>query len=250
MDSEKIVSRFSIGKLSFKNRHITGNTKFSNPCIGYVLKGNGLFLYKGNAYKASAGDLVYIASGTRYYSVWTGNPEVEFYSLNFSFSRLQSMSEYKFQLLKNYPPSLFHDMYNTYEKDDFLCMSAFYKVLDDMYKKLIPTTKNSAMKNIEPALEYIEKHSNEEISIQQLADICCCSESTLFKSFQNITGVSPIKYKHNIMIQTALRLLSDTDMSIEEISRETGFSSSNYFRKIFTGITGTTPKTLRKNHSS
>jgi len=250
MDTKNFINRFSIGKLTFQNKKITGNAKFLTPCIGYVLKGKGRFLYNGNAYTANAGDLVYIAAGTRYYSVWFGNPDVEWYSINYSFSGRQAMSEYKFQIVRNYPSRLFHDMYNTYSKDDFLCMSIFYKVLDDMYKKLIPTEKNSAMKNIEPALEYIENHSNEEISIQQLANICCCSESTLFKSFQSITGVSPIKYKHNIMIQTALRLLSDTDMSIEEISRETGFSSSNYFRKIFTGITGTTPKTLRKNHSS
>ena len=89
---------------------------------------------------------------------------------------------------------------------------------------------------------------NEEISIIKLCDLCMCSESTLFKSFQSTVGVSPIKYKHNIMIQTSLSLLSDSDLSIEEISRECGFSSSNYFRKIFKETTGTTPKKL-KSHS-
>jgi len=48
------------------------------------------------------------------------------------------------------------------------------------------------------------------------------------------------------MIQNALHLLSSTDMTIEEISEECGFSSSNYFRKVFKNITKASPKELRK----
>lgn len=248
MNTNQFINRFSIAKYNFQHKKITGNTKFHIPCIGYVLKGHCRFLYKGNVYTANTGDLVYISAGTRYYSVWFGESDVEWYSINYSFSGKQTMLEYKFQIIKNYPVKLFHNMYNTYEKDDFLCVSAFYKLLSDLCNKLEPTKKNAAFRNIEPALEYIENHSNEEISIIKLCDLCMCSESTLFKSFQSTVGVSPIKYKHNIMIQTSLSLLSDSDLSIEEISRECGFSSSNYFRKIFKETTGTTPKKL-KSHS-
>lgn len=48
------------------------------------------------------------------------------------------------------------------------------------------------------------------------------------------------------MIQHAIELLIHTEMSIEEISRTIGFSSSNYFRKIFYKLTKKTPKELRK----
>ena len=149
MDSKQLINRFSTKKLTFQHKKITGNTKFITPCIGYVLKGYGHFLYKGNTYTANAGDLVYIAAGTRYYSLWFGEPDVEWYSVNYSFSGRQTMAEYRFQIIKNYPGQLFHNMYNTYGKDNFLSISAFYQILDDLNKRLIPTEKNTTMKNIE-----------------------------------------------------------------------------------------------------
>lgn len=47
------------------------------------------------------------------------------------------------------------------------------------------------------------------------------------------------------MVQNALDLLAHTDLTIEEISSKVGFSSSNYFRKVFFDITGKTPKEVR-----
>jgi AraC-like DNA-binding protein len=48
------------------------------------------------------------------------------------------------------------------------------------------------------------------------------------------------------MIQHALDLLTHTDMTVDEISQSTGFASSNYFRTVFTKMTGKTPKEVRK----
>ena len=86
---------------------------------------------------------------------------------------------------------------------------------------------------IEPAVKYIENNFNKEISITTLEKLCNISKSTLFNQFKNSLGVTPIAYKHNIMIQKAIDLLSNTDIPIEEISSRVGFSSSNYFRKVF-----------------
>lgn len=55
-----------------------------------------------------------------------------------------------------------------------------------------------------------------------------------------------IEYKHNIMIQHAIDLLSNTNLSIEEISSSVGFPTSNYFRKVFYKFTQKTPKELNK----
>ncbi|MEE1048063.1 MAG: helix-turn-helix domain-containing protein [Clostridia bacterium] len=49
------------------------------------------------------------------------------------------------------------------------------------------------------------------------------------------------------MIQHALDLLSNTTLSIEEISSKTGFSSPNYFRTVFLKLTGSSPKNFHKN---
>jgi AraC-like DNA-binding protein len=91
----------------------------------------------------------------------------------------------------------------------------------------------------------IESHFKENLSIKTLAEFCNLSESHFFTLFKKQTGLTPIQYKHNLLVQNAIDMLTSTDKTIEEISEELNFSSSNYFRKIFTSITGHTPKEYR-----
>lgn len=246
MQKQQLVTNYSFVKNCYQNVHSAGpNVFFYNPCIGYVKKGYVRFLYKGKTVYAHEGDLIYIAYGTKYHSIWFGTPDVEWYSINFSFKSPYDFCEYPFQILKNYPPELFEKMYKAYENSYMLSVSHFYQLLDDIYNKLETEPKPPSYNAIEPAIEYIESHYTQNITISTLAEICHCSESGIFKMFRKATGVTPITYKHNIMIQQALELLSHTNLSIEEISNRTGFASSNYFRTVFFKLTGKTPKELR-----
>ena len=249
MNKKYLISNYHLRKNSFKNIQSAGpNLYFYNPHIGYIKKGYAKFLYKGQTLFAYAGDLVYISYGTTYHSVWYGEPDIEWYSIDFNFKSEYNFNEYQFQILKNYPAELFEKMYETYQESCFLCVSYFYQLLDDIYKKLKISSYTTSYTTIGPAIEYIENNYNQNISIITLAKLCHCSESGFFRLFKKSTGVTPVTYKHNIMIQHALDLLSHTTLSIEEISSEIGFSSSNYFRTVFLKLTGTTPKELRKKH--
>lgn len=246
MQNNCLISQYSFRKYIRQNLHSPGpRRKFNSLIIGYIKKGYAKFLYKGKTFYAYEGDLIYIAYETRYQSVWFGNPDVEWYGITFNFKSQYSFNEYQFQILKDYPPELFDKMCETYEASYFLSVSYFYQLLDDVYKKLKADLKPMSYLAVEPAIEYIENNYNRDIPISTLVTLCHCSESGFFKLFKKSTGVTPIAYKHNIMIQNALDLLSHTTLSIEEISSHVGFSSSNYFRKIFIKLTGKTPKELR-----
>ena len=247
MENNILILSYLFNKFSFKHIHSAGpEIYFNNPCIGYIRKGHAKFLYKGKIFYAYEGDLIYIAYGTKYQSIWFGSPDIEWYSINFHFKSRYDFYEYQFQILKNYSPELFDKMYKTYESSYMLSVSYFYQLLDDIYKRLEPTVVPVSCTTIQPAVEYIEKNYNQNFSIYTLAELCNCSESSFFKLFKKSTGVTPIAYKHNIMIQNALELLAHTTLSIEEISVQTGFASSNHFRTVFFKLTGKTPKELRK----
>jgi AraC-like DNA-binding protein len=49
------------------------------------------------------------------------------------------------------------------------------------------------------------------------------------------------------MIQHALDMLAHTDLTVDEVSQKTGFSSSNYFRTVFRKMTGKSPKEVKKS---
>ncbi len=247
MDKNLMISEFDIFHYKHKNIYSAGPDLFFNrPCIGYVKKGYAKFLYKGNTYYAYEGDLIYIAFETSYQSIWYGSPDIEWYSVNFDFLSKYAFYDYRFQILSNYPSEIFEKMYDSHASSPMLSLSYFYRLLDDIYKKMEVTKDTLPHSSIEPAIKYIEQNYDKPVSIDDLATLCHISKSALFKQFKNTLGVTPIEYKHNVMIQHAARLLSNTDLSIDEISLKAGFSSSNYFRKIFTRLTDKTPKELRK----
>lgn len=237
------VSYFDIIKLEYKNLHTMGSIlAFDKPTIGYLIKGKGEFLYKGNKYVAKEGDLIYIAKDTKYYSLWQGEPEIEFYSMRLKYTDPYAFYDYRFQIVENFPKEYMDDIYNNKE---FKAMSALYLMLDKLYPKMKKTTQNTPSVKISDAIKYIEENWKAEIKIEDLAKLCHISKSSLFQLFKKAAKVSPVEYKHNIMIQNALYMLEHTDFSIEEISEKTGFSSSNYFRTVFKKITGKTPKEIR-----
>jgi len=251
MEDNILITKYVLRKFNYKNIHSAGpELYFYNPCIGYIKKGYARFLYKGKSIYAYEGDLIYIAHGTKYQSIWFGSPDIEWYSVGFRFKTKYDFNKYSFQILRGYPSELFDKMFETYESSCMLSVSYFYRLLDDVYKKLKTSFPTVSYKAIQPALEYIEKNYNKDFSINTLAEVCHCSESGLFKLFKKSVGVTPVVYKHNIMIQHAIDLLANTDISIEEISNMVGFSSSNYFRKIFMKLTDKTPRELRRKKGS
>ena len=250
MDKKYLLSSFDMSKLSFEHTHTAGQINFSRPCIGYVLKGMGKFLYKGKTYYAKAGDLVYIAQGTQYYSIWYSQPEVEWYSISFSFNSYRTFYDYRFQIIKNYPSDLFDKMYFAHQQNPLLSSAYFNILLDDLYSRMKIEKVSPQFLSIEPAINYIENNFSADISISFLAELCNYSESSMYKLFKSVTGVTPITYKHNIMIQHALDLLQNTDLPIDVIGNNVGFSSANYFRKVFFTLTGKKPGEIRKNSTN
>lgn len=247
MDSGNLVTEFYIKKYEKRTTYSAGyDIFFARPCVAYVKKGYAKFFYKGKTIYAHEGDLVYIAPETQYQSIWYGEPDVEWYSVSFDFNSPYAFRDFRFQVLKNYSGELFEKMYEHYENSPFLSVSYFYCILDDIYKKLTRSTTHTFHPGVLEAMEYIENNYNKSVSIKELAQICHMSESGFFKVFKKATGTTPVGYKHNIMIQHAVEMITKTSMSIEEISSEAGFPSSNYFRKVFFNITGKKPKELRK----
>ncbi len=219
---------------------------FDHPRIGYVIKGTADFLYRGKSYTAREGDLIYIAVGTKYSSIWYGSPEVEFYTFDFSFNSKRAFYGYRFCILRDYPRKTLDQIYTAAQNSHLEAIGSLYLLINDLFNKMESDEMTIEKSTIAPAVEYLENRYMDKITVAELAALCHCSESRFFALFKETTGVSPIHYKHNIAIQNALNLLVTTELSIEEISLATGFTSSNYFRTVFTKITGTQPLNVRK----
>lgn len=82
-------------------------------------------------------------------------------------------------------------------------------------------------------------------SIDNISDSLYLSKSYLQKIYKSYFGKSIIEEMIEFRIEKAKELLSETDMTITEISRECGYSSYNYFVRQFKTSVGVSPSDFR-----
>ncbi|MBK1875442.1 helix-turn-helix domain-containing protein [Pelagicoccus mobilis] len=74
------------------------------------------------------------------------------------------------------------------------------------------------------------------------------SYTSFRRLFKQHTGLSPNQYLLELRIRKAQSLLTNTTLSVQRISEETGFESSFYFSRFFKQRMGLSPLNYRKAH--
>ena len=105
-------------------------------------------------------------------------------------------------------------------------------------------------KVLQDALRYIDGHYTGEISLEELAAECLVSKYYLSHLFTKSTGKSIGRYILDKRMYMAKYLLSSTDLSVEQVSLQCGFSDSAYFCRLFKKEENCTPTQYRKNEKS
>lgn len=102
------------------------------------------------------------------------------------------------------------------------------------------------IKKISSTITYIEKHFDQPIDISEIIKKFGFSRRNFYRSFVNLTGLTPNNYLLRIRISHALHLLQTSSASITDIAFECGFENSNYFSRQFRKIMRTSPRIYRE----
>lgn len=94
-------------------------------------------------------------------------------------------------------------------------------------------------------ISYIKKYLTVEIDFKKLASEHQLSYNRFRTIFKNETGVSLQQFLIQERLENGKRLLINTDLSMKEISANTGFSSLFYFSKLFKEKMGYSPRQIR-----
>lgn len=94
-------------------------------------------------------------------------------------------------------------------------------------------------------LSYIYEHYAEAVKLEDIAKAASISRSEAGRCFNTYMGCSPVDALIRYRLQTAHRLLSDTTLSLREISFACGFNSVNYFSRKFRQSYGYAPSQNR-----
>ena len=95
-------------------------------------------------------------------------------------------------------------------------------------------------------IPYIERHYQNRITLEDLADRVHISKSYLTRRFRQYTGTTIITYLNKRRIEAAKVLLIETDCSAAEIAWQVGFESPKYFHRVFKKETAMSPSGFRK----
>ncbi len=113
-----------------------------------------------------------------------------------------------------------------------------------MIEEYCEAVQNFSVKGHSPvvrkALIHINLYFKDPISVQSIANEIGFNRNYLAKKFKEEMKISVIDYIHQKRINEAIFLLEQGQLSITDIGIQVGFSSYNYFCKIFKDVKGIT----------
>lgn len=100
--------------------------------------------------------------------------------------------------------------------------------------------------SLQNAVSYIADHCAASIPLERLAAIACMSESKLKSCFRRQFGCSVTQYIQGRRMSQAEHLLVHTDLTMGQIARTIGYTTSSRFAELFRKSTGILPVEYRK----
>lgn len=100
------------------------------------------------------------------------------------------------------------------------------------------------------AQQFCDTFDIKVLTVKHLCENMSVTERTLMRHFKKALSLSPSQYILQIRIENSKRLLSLSQLSIEQIADHVGYNDLSNFNRAFKLITGITPASYRNQHRS
>lgn len=137
---------------------------------------------------------------------------------------------------------------NSYEDIDAILLNrsaCAAKIIAEYVKLRRQTIPGKEADDFSDVIEYMQKNLSSPPSVPMLASLMHLEPSYFIRRFSSVFGLPPMQYFDKLRLQRALLLLENTNMEIEEVSREIGIENKYYFNRFFTKHAHISPKVYR-----
>ena len=221
-----------------------------------VTSGKSECVVDGKSYVLSRGDAVfYSRNATQFYKHSPTDEGTEIYWIHFDGHDADALlgecgfdKSHVFSFSCDVKP-MFEKILNELINKDNLYMksaaSTLYELTVALSRERLP--KNVRDDKIESVIRMMNDIKCKTSTLSEYASVCSLSVPQFIKRFTKYTGLSPMKYRMQRVLNAAVTYVENTDMSIKEISEILGFENSYYFSNCFKKHTGLSPKVYRDN---
>jgi YesN/AraC family two-component response regulator len=100
---------------------------------------------------------------------------------------------------------------------------------------------------IRDVLNFVDFHYMEPLTLESLAKRYAVNRNYLSTRFSKEVGMTLTDYINLTRVRRSLKLLGDSELSMQEVAERVGYSDANYYTRTFRKIHGSTPNEYRKS---
>lgn len=265
-DNSAEVRLYEIGSYACEPEYSYGPIIRSRGIIHYVLSGKGILRIGDKTHNIHGDQIFFIPSGvSAYYKADSDDPWVykwlhiggtEFLALLTEIGLSENSPVLDVPSPNNRSRdfnSAINEIFENYERE-YYCIGKIYEIMDFLRKEYGHIDEASAesqqLQYVRTVIKYIQLKFSEQITMENIAGVCGLNRSYLSRLFHDATGYTIKGYLQTYRMQTAQKMLRESDLSISYIGNAVGYVDIFTFSKAFKKHTGCTPSSYRENGSA
>ena len=112
--------------------------------------------------------------------------------------------------------------------------------------ELLRLTVSPSQEVVERVRVFVRDHLQEPMALDNLAAWCNLNKFHLVRVFRSLTGLTPMEYVRSVRLETALRLVLETNLPLHSIAPRVGFADEYHLSRLLKGRYGQGARELRK----
>ena len=238
----------SVNKNKNKKTYVSGR---HSDAFVYALCGSCDYRFgDGTGFTVNAGDVLYLSHGAVYSMlVRTDSFKVIFCDFEFSCDAPRQSTVFTPQNT-DHTKNLFQKLHRAYAAGTPTSLAEGLSILYSIYAGVISARSvgetRTAGSRLDAARGYILSHLNDaSLSVSALSQMSGMSEVYFRNLFKAAYGASPSEYITEARLKKACDLMKYPFLSLEECAAQSGFSSLQYFCRVFKNKMGISPSKYR-----
>lgn len=132
--------------------------------------------------------------------------------------------------------------------DLFYKKAALLSLIGEYIEAASPDTEMgySTDDDVSRVVEYVNENIEQNIKLEDLAKVCHLHPTHFIRAFKKKTGETPLYFVQRRKLETAKRLIEETQMPMGEIMNRVGFVDAAQFSKKFKRFYGRSPRDFRR----